>query len=191
MLVSLINLEKHHIHAAFPGRYIFGVSQIFQEKQPDSNKIGLKGNKVRLRESLPNSVFDDRIILLREVEGTPHTFSSSVEDVHIDHRRGDIPVPQQLLYRPNIVPFLQKVGRERMPKGMACDPFGESGTGGGLLHGLLDHRFVQIHCRLASGYFLSSLYRKCNVDYPFLQIFLGYFLWFSWGIPRSGLPLVL
>jgi hypothetical protein len=31
-----------------------------------------------------------------------------------------------------------------MPKGMAGDPFGKSGTGGSLLHGLLEHRFVQV-----------------------------------------------
>jgi len=31
-----------------------------------------------------------------------------------------------------------------MSKAMACDPFGESGTGGGLLHGLPEHRFVQV-----------------------------------------------
>jgi hypothetical protein len=31
-----------------------------------------------------------------------------------------------------------------MPKGMAGDPFGKSGTDGGLLHSLLEHRFVQV-----------------------------------------------
>jgi hypothetical protein len=108
-------------------------------KQLNPERMRLDGDRVRLRKSRPNPVFDDRIILLREIEGTPHTFSSSVEDVRVDHRRSDVPVPQQLLYRPNVVPFLQQVGSERMPKGMACDPFDESGTGGGLrleIHGM-------------------------------------------------------
>ena len=106
--------------------------------------IGLKDNRVRLQAPLPNPLLVDRKFLLREVEGTPHTFSSSVEDMRVDHRRSDVPVPQQLLYSPNVVPLLQKMGSERMPKGMACDPFGKSGTGGSLLHGLLEHRFVQV-----------------------------------------------
>jgi hypothetical protein len=106
--------------------------------------MGLKGNRVRLRTPLRDPLSTDRKFLLREVEGTPHTFPSSVEDVRVDHRRRDIPVPHELLYSPNVVPLLQKMGSERMPKGMAGDPFGKSGTGGSLLHGLLEHRFVQV-----------------------------------------------
>jgi len=110
----------------------------------DSNEIRLKRNRVRLRTPLPDPHSADRKYLLREVEGTPHTFSSSVEDVRVDHRRSDIPVPQQFLYRPNVVPFLPKMGSERMPKGMAGDPFGKSVTGGSLLRGFLEHRFVKV-----------------------------------------------
>ena len=144
MPVSLINLENHHAHATFPRRYIFCFSKIFQEKQLDPSKLELKGNKVRRRTAHSNPVSGRWKFLLREVEGTPHTFSSSVEDVRVDHRRSDAPVPQQLLYRPNVVPFFQKMGSERMPKSMAGDPLGKSGTGGSLLHGLLEHRFVHV-----------------------------------------------
>ena len=35
------------------------------------------------------------------------------------------------------------------------------------------------------GDFLSSLYRKCNVDCPYLKIFLGFYLWFSCRFPRE------
>jgi len=31
-----------------------------------------------------------------------------------------------------------------MPKGMAGDPFGKSVTGGSLLRGFLEHRFVKV-----------------------------------------------
>jgi hypothetical protein len=31
-----------------------------------------------------------------------------------------------------------------MPKSVAGNPLGKSGTGGSLLHGLLEHRFVQV-----------------------------------------------
>jgi hypothetical protein len=36
------------------------------------------------------------------------------------------------------------MGGKRMPKSMAGDPLGKSGTGSGLLHGFLEHRFVQV-----------------------------------------------
>ena len=101
-------------------------------------------DRVRLRATQSNTCFEGRKFLLGEVQGAPHTFSSTIEDVRVDHRRSDVPVPQQLLYRPNVVPFLKKMGSERMPKGMTGNRFGKSGTGGGLLYGFLEHRFVQM-----------------------------------------------
>jgi len=56
--------------------------------------MGVNGDRVRLSARQPKPVLADWKILLREVEGTPHTFSSSVEDVRVDHCRSDVPVSQ-------------------------------------------------------------------------------------------------
>lgn len=42
-----------------------------------------------------------------------------------DHRGGYVPVPQQLLHRPDIVPRLQQMGREGVPQGMRAGPFAD------------------------------------------------------------------
>jgi hypothetical protein len=51
-------------------------------------------NWVRLRDVQPKPVFEDRNILLGKIQGAPHTSSSAIEDVRIDHRRVDVSMPQ-------------------------------------------------------------------------------------------------
>jgi len=77
--------------------------------------MGSVANRVRLREVPSKTISEDRNILLREIQGAPHTSSSAVEDMRVNHRRVDVSVPQQLLDGSNVVPFLQQVSSERMP----------------------------------------------------------------------------
>jgi hypothetical protein len=51
---------------------------------------------------------------------------------------------QELLHRADIVAILEEVRRERVPKGMTRGPLAESGLSDGLMHGALQHGFVQV-----------------------------------------------
>jgi hypothetical protein len=47
--------------------------------------------------------------------------------VRVDHRRADVPMPKQLLNRPDVVSGLEQMGRERVPQRiltllMNCSP---------------------------------------------------------------------
>ena len=53
----------------------------------------------------------------------PHAEPSTVEDVRVNHRRAQVPVPQEFLYCPDVIPILQEVRRERMPKRVAAHRF--------------------------------------------------------------------
>lgn len=101
-------------------------------------------NWVRLRRLQPNPSLDDRKILLRKVQGTPNVPASAVEDVGVDHRRANVPVAEKFLDGPDVVPFFEEMGSERMPERVAGNSLGESGKGGGLLHGPLENRFVEV-----------------------------------------------
>ena len=46
----------------------------------------------------------------------------------VNHRRLDIGMAQQFLHGPDILAILQKMGRERMPKGMGGRAFFQLGT---------------------------------------------------------------
>jgi hypothetical protein len=41
----------------------------------------------------------------RRVERAPHPEPAAIQHVRVDHRRADVPVPQQLLDRPDVVPI--------------------------------------------------------------------------------------
>ena len=55
------------------------------------------------------------MILSGEVCRTPDASSALVQDMGVDHGGVDVAVPQQFLDRPDIVPFFQEMGSERMP----------------------------------------------------------------------------
>ena len=57
--------------------------------------------------------------MLQRIRRAPNTLSTPVQHMRIDHRRPDIAVTQQLLHRPNIIPILQQMRRERVPECMA------------------------------------------------------------------------
>jgi hypothetical protein len=48
------------------------------------------------------------------VEWAANAAAPDLEDVGVDHRCADVAVTEQLLDRPDVVPSLQEVGRERM-----------------------------------------------------------------------------
>lgn len=61
----------------------------------------------RLRRLQPIPSPGDKIILLREIQGTPNAPASAVEDVGVDHRRADVPVAEKFLDGPDVVPFFE------------------------------------------------------------------------------------
>jgi hypothetical protein len=62
----------------------------------------------------------------------------------VHHHGRHVPVPQQLLHRPDVVPILQQMGRKRVPQAVAGRPFGYPRHVNGSLDRPLDHRFVQV-----------------------------------------------
>ena len=52
------------------------------------------------------------------VAGAAHRGRATVEDVRMDHRRGDVAVPEEFLNRADVVPVFEQVGRERVPNGV-------------------------------------------------------------------------
>jgi hypothetical protein len=50
----------------------------------------------------------------------------------VDHRRLDILVPKEFLYGSYVVPVLEEMGREGMPKRMAGHSLGEACSSDGL-----------------------------------------------------------
>jgi hypothetical protein len=78
------------------------------------------------------------------VHRAPDAEPPAVEDVGIDHRRGHIPMSQQLLDRTDIVAVLEQMGGERVPQAVAGDPLRETGIRRGQLDGALDDGLVQV-----------------------------------------------
>ena len=62
------------------------------------------------------------MILSGKVRRAPDAPSPLVQNVGVYHGGVDVAVAHQFLYRQDIVPFLQEMGSERMPEGMAGDP---------------------------------------------------------------------
>ena len=75
------------------------------------------------------------------VEGTPHAEATAVEDVGVDHRRGNTSMAKQFLDSANIVASFEQVRGKRVAKrmtGHALPYFGAvTGIGHRSLHGTL------------------------------------------------------
>lgn len=56
---------------------------------------------------------------LELIERTPHPAPTLIEHVRVNHRGAYIAMPQQLLDRSDVVPGLEEVRREGMPRRMA------------------------------------------------------------------------
>ena len=78
------------------------------------------------------------------VHGAPHAEPSTIEDVRVNHRRAHVPVPQEFLYCPDVIPILQEVRRKGMPKRVAAHPLRDPRPSHGLRHRALHRRLMQV-----------------------------------------------
>jgi hypothetical protein len=62
----------------------------------------------------------------------------------VNHRRADIPVPQQFLDSPNIVTIFEQVSRKSMAKGMTTGGLENFGFDACFLKHFLQHRLMQV-----------------------------------------------
>jgi hypothetical protein len=65
----------------------------------------------------------------------------AVADVSVNHRGGDIFVPEELLDGPDIIAILQKMGSETVPKGVAARRFGDPAGPNSILDRVLQVSF--------------------------------------------------
>jgi hypothetical protein len=61
------------------------------------------------------------------------TAATPIQDMRVDHGRADIPVPQQLLDRPDVIPVFEEVRGEWVPQRMATGRPSEPCSTGGVL----------------------------------------------------------
>ena len=54
----------------------------------------------------------------QEIDRAPYSESSTVQDMGVDHRCADTPMPEKLLDRPNVVAGREKVCGEAVAKNM-------------------------------------------------------------------------
>ena len=80
---------------------------------------------------------------LQPVGRAPYAQRASIQDVRVDHRGVDVGMAEQFLNRPDVVPALEQVGRERMAERMATDAFATGRTA--------QHRFSAQPDRRAEG----------------------------------------
>ena len=60
------------------------------------------------------------------VKRAPNGEAWFVENMRVNHRRGNVAVPKQLLNRTNILAIFQQVSRETVPERMATGRFGQA-----------------------------------------------------------------
>ena len=73
-----------------------------------------------------------------------HTRWPTVQDVGVDHRRGDVAVPEQFLHCADVVSVLEQVRGERVPEAMARRRLRDARATDRVLHGSLKHGLVQV-----------------------------------------------
>jgi hypothetical protein len=78
------------------------------------------------------------------VRRTPHSLSSSVQNMSVHHGSRHVPVPQQLLHGPDIIPRLEQMCSKGMPQRVAARPFSDTTRPDRLGHGSLDDRLMQM-----------------------------------------------
>ena len=67
-----------------------------------------------------------------------------LQDVGVDHRRGKIVVPEQLLNGADVGAALEQVSGEGMAKGVSADGLRQTGTADGHLDGFVDDTGVNV-----------------------------------------------
>ena len=79
------------------------------------------------------------LVGMRRVPGREH-----LQDMGVDHGRGKIVVPEQLLNGADVGAALQQVSGEGMPKGMGADGLRQTGTADRDLDGFVDNAGIQM-----------------------------------------------
>ena len=82
--------------------------------------------------------------LSKDVHRTSYTAPAAVEDVGVNHRGADVPMPQQFLDRPDVVSVLEQVGGERVTERVAGDMLFDVGQSRRIFDGALEYGFVQM-----------------------------------------------
>jgi hypothetical protein len=72
------------------------------------------------------------------VQGARNSLAALLQDVGVDHGRGKIVVPEQLLNGADVGAALEQVSGEGMAKGVSADLLGQAGTADGRLDGFVD-----------------------------------------------------
>src|SRR6476620_2024712 len=75
------------------------------------------------------------------IERTAHAAPAAIEHVGVDHGRGYVAMPKQLLHGANIIAVFEQMGREAVPKRMAGHALGNLGELRGPFHTLLEAAF--------------------------------------------------
>lgn len=78
------------------------------------------------------------------VEGASDAEGATVEDVRVDHGRGDVAMTEQLLDGADVVAGLEQVGREAVAEAVAGGALRKVGSCAGGAECLLEHGFVEV-----------------------------------------------
>ena len=77
------------------------------------------------------------------VQGASDAAAATVQDVTVDHGRGEIRVAEEFLNRAGVVAVLEEMGRERVSKSVGACRFRNSGREHGLPYRTLQGTLVQ------------------------------------------------
>ena len=69
---------------------------------------------------------------------------TSVQNVRVDHRRLHIATTHQRLNRADVVAGLKEMSRETVAQRLRTDRLGNPDLACGIVHGALEHRFVEM-----------------------------------------------
>src|ERR1035441_1361413 len=96
---------------------------------------------------------------LQAIQRTFHSAAALAQHMRVDHRRGNIVMPQQFLDGPDVRPALEGMGRKTMSERMAADLFGDAHAGNGQLDGVVDGPFIHV---VAAGYSRTRVRRQIS-----------------------------
>src|SRR5436189_6331193 len=85
--------------------------------------------------------------IARRSRSPPHN-----RDLHINHRRAHVAMPQELLDRPNVVSRFEQVRRERVAQRVTSRRSSNAGGPGRFLYGALGDRLMEVMSATLSGY---------------------------------------
>src|SRR5687768_4127323 len=80
----------------------------------------------------------------RRVERTADATCAVAQDVGIDHRRGDVPVAQELLHRSDVVSTLEQMSGKGMAEGVASHSLADPRCLRCIGYSSLNDRFMQV-----------------------------------------------